>query len=173
MDKYVKLRESLRNICGNRQEGQALLFQARVVSVEADSCTVDLGGLELSDVRLKAVADGETKDVLLVVPAPGSRVLVGSLTGDYRDLAVLSVERFDRWQFGGDKYGGLVKAPGLVERLNVLEKNLNDLKQLVSGWKPVPQDGGASLQLALQSWLAGTLTETRQTDIENTKIVHG
>lgn len=110
---------------------------------------------------------------MLVEPEVGSRVLVGSLTGDYRDLAVLSVERFSRILMGGEGFGGMVRAPELVKRLNALEKKVNDLRQVMSSWKPVKQDGGESLQIALRGWLSGKLEETRQEDIENTKIMHG
>lgn len=173
MDRYAKLRELLKAVCGEGRGEEPLLVQAEVVSVEGDCCTVDIGGLCLSDVRLKAVADGRTEGVMLVEPEVGSRVLVGSLTGDYRDLAVLSVERFSRVLMGGGEFGGMVKAPELVKRLNALEKKVNDLRQLMSSWKPVKQDGGESLQIALRGWLSGKLEETRQEDIENTKIMHG
>lgn len=173
MDSYAKLRELLRGVCGTGGKETAVLFQAAVVSVEGDTCTVDIGGLQLSDVRLKSVADGKTDGVMLLVPSVGSTVLVGSLTGDYRDLAVLSIERFDRLVAGGEGFGGMVKAPELVKRLNALEKEVNNLRSAVSGWKPVAQDGGAALLGALSGWLSGNLPETKQADIENTKIMHG
>lgn len=173
MDKYAKLKELMRGICGDGGKGQAVLFQAEVVIVEGDCCTVDAGGLELSDVRLKSVVDGKTDGVMLLVPEVGSKVLVGSLTGDYRDLAVLSIERFDRYVLGGDGFGGMVKATELVKRLNALEKEVNNLRTAISGWVPVAQDGGAALLGALSNWLAGNLQETRQEDIENAKILHG
>lgn len=173
MDKYAKLKEVLREICKDPDEVHPLLFQAVVKSVEKDSCTVDIGGLELSDVRLKAVADGKTEQVIMAIPAVGSRVLAGSLTGDYRDLAVLSLENFDTLILGGKGYGGMVKVEELVGRLNKIEKEINELKQAISAWKPVSMDGGGALLTALTKWLTVELTETKRDEIENVKIVHG
>lgn len=173
MDKYARLKELLREVCGDPYGAPPLLFQAVVKSVEGDCCTVDIGGLELSDVRLKAVADGKTDQVIMAVPAVGSRVLAGSLTGDYRDLAVLGLENFDTLILGGKGFGGMVKVEELVGRLNKIEKEINDLKQAISGWTPVSMDGGAALLTALAKWLAVELTETKQEEIENVKIVHG
>lgn len=173
MDKYAKLREMLRGICGYQANKEPLLFQAKVVSVQGDCCEVDMGGLVLSDVRLKAVADGQTDGVILMVPAVDSWVLVGSLTGDYKDLAVLNMDRFEKIIFGGDEFGGIVRATELVQKLNQLEKDVNKLKTAVSGWTPVAQDGGGALKTALTDWFSAQLTETQQADIENTKIVHG
>lgn len=173
MDRYAKLKDLLRGICRTEGNGPALLFQGEVVSVEKDCCTVEVSGLQLTDVRLKAIADGETEKALLVVPSVGSRVLVGSLTGDLRDLAVLNVERFDRMVLGGKDFGGLVKATVLTERLNALEKEVNDLKAVFSGWEPVAQDGGSALKTAAGTWAGNSLQVTQQADIENDKILQG
>lgn len=173
MDQYAKLRDLLQGIRRMPQSGQPLLFQAEVKSIQEDCCTVDIAGLELTDIRLKAVADGETKKTLLLIPPPGSKVLVGSLTGDYRDLAVLSVERFDKIILGGNEFGGLVKATVLTQKLNALEKEINDLKTVFAGWAPVVQDGGAALKTAAGTWAGASLQTTQQADIENDKIVQG
>lgn len=174
MDQYAKLRTLLRSMCKDSANGQyPLLFQAEVKSIEGDSCTVDIAGLQLTDVRLKSVIDGKTDDVLLIIPQVGSRVLLGTLTGDYRDLAVLGTERFERIVLGGTDFGGLVKATVLTEKLNTLEKEINDLKSVLSGWVPVAQDGGSALKTAISAWMGSTLQTTRQADVENNKIVHG
>lgn len=173
MDKYAKLKEMLRTVCGAEGKGGGVLFQAEVVSVTGDCCRVRIGGLELSDVRLKAVADGQTEGVLLVVPEVGSRVLVGSLTGDFRDLAVVGIERFEQLLLGGNGFGGMVKVTELVKQLNAVEKDINDLRSAIAKWGPATGDGGAALKGALTVWLSGNLKPTRQGDIENTKIVHG
>lgn len=173
MDKYAKLKELLRGICGYQESNQPLLFQAEVLKIQGDCCEINIGGLHLSDVRLKAVADGQTEGVMLIIPAVGSRVLVGSLTGDYRDLAVLNIERFEKLLLGGDEFGGMVKVPELVKKLNLLEKEINDFRTVVGGWVPATGDGGGALKTTLANWLSGHLTETQQEEIENTKIVHG
>ena len=171
MDKYAKVREALLKII--QDSGiRSQLWQAEVVSIEGDTCTVLVGNLELSDVRLKAIV-GETDGTLLVTPAVGSVVLVGSLTGDFKDLAVLQVDKFTELRFDGDAFGGMVKATELVKRLNALENDINTLKNVFAAWVSVPQDGGAALKAATATWAGQTLEVSQQNALENTKIVHG
>lgn len=90
MDKYSKLNEVLK---GALIPGKArVLFVCTITEITGDTCTVDVGGLVLTGVRLK-VEIGGTANNLLVIPVVGSSVLVGSLTGDMKDLIVLKCER--------------------------------------------------------------------------------
>lgn len=90
MDKYRKFVEVLRK--GVAEGKQLPVMVAEVVSVQEESCTVKLGGdLELEDVRLKATINGNT-DYLILKPKPGSKVLIGSLSGDLKDLCVLKAD---------------------------------------------------------------------------------
>lgn len=171
MDKYAKLKELLKSIGNGREANAPVLFQAKVMGVQDDCCTVNIGGLQLSDVRLKAIVDGNTDSSLLVVPVAGSVVLVGSLTGDYKDLTVLSIDRFDKIVLGGTANGGMVKAPDLVKRLNEIEKALtalvNDYKVHVH---PVTALGSPTGPIA-----ATSVKDAGQTDVNgivNVKIVH-
>lgn len=92
MDKYRRLAELLNNQFGNKQMP---LFNAVVKSIQEDSCTVDFDGLEIDEVRLKAaINDNENK--LIIEPAIDSIVLIGSLTNDLKDLAVLRVDEVSR-----------------------------------------------------------------------------
>ena len=45
----------------------------------------------------------------------------------------------------GGSLGGLVKVEDITTRLNLIEKDINKLKQAFTSWSPVPQDGGAAL----------------------------
>lgn len=179
MDKYAKLREQLKDICGG-SGGGVVLLQGKVVRVDGDSCSILLGDLELSDVRLRATVGETGEGLLLVTPVVGSVVLVGSLTGDYRDLAVLSVDQFSEISLGGSTFGGLVKVTELVKRLNAIEGDINKLKDVMNSWIPVPcvsgaptGDGGTALKTAAASWFGDKLKTSTQTDIENSKITHG
>lgn len=174
MDNYAKLGELLKTFGSKSvRENIPVLFQAKVMGVEGDCCRVDASGVELTDIRLKATINGKTEGVLLLIPEVGSVVLVGSLTGDFRDLAVLSADRFSEIRLGGSTFGGLVKVTELVKKLNLLEKDINNLKTVVSGWTPVAQDGGAALKMALSSWTGSSLAETQQAELENSKIKQG
>lgn len=89
MDKYRKLAEVMKASAG---VVTAKLLAATVVKVDGEKCTVKWGQAELTDVRLKATINGK-KSKILVTPVVGSYVLVGSLTGDEKDLCVLSVDQ--------------------------------------------------------------------------------
>lgn len=80
--------------------------------------------------------------------------------------------------FNGGANGGLIKIQDLVDRLNAVEADINILKDAISNWTPVSQDGGASLQVKLGAlptgvgWTNSPLTETQISDIENDKVKH-
>ncbi|ASZ11100.1 hypothetical protein KTO58_19735 [Chitinophaga pendula] len=96
MDKYARLANLLKS---NQQTGTNI-FTAAVISVQGESCTVDVSGTVVSDVRLKATVN-EAANRLLIVPVVGSYVLVASLSGDMRDLAVISVDEVEQINFTG------------------------------------------------------------------------
>lgn len=84
MDKYAQLAELLKS----RKQAATPLFYAEVKAVDGDSCTIDYAGLEIDDVKLKATgADLDNK--LLIIPKLGTRALVASLSGDFRELVLL------------------------------------------------------------------------------------
>jgi hypothetical protein len=65
-----------------------------VKEVTGDTCAVLFGDLELTEVRLKVTKDDDL-NTLIIKPKVGSMVLVGSLTGDLKDLAVMKVDVID------------------------------------------------------------------------------
>ena len=90
MDKYRRLSELMKSF---QWSGQAF-FPATVESVEGITCTVNIGGLSISDVRLKTTTT-KTDDQILLTPMIGSDVLVGSLSGDFNNLFVLASDVTD------------------------------------------------------------------------------
>ena len=68
--------------------------------------------------------------------------------------------------------GGLTKVAELTQKLNNLEDNVNNLKDVFTGWTPVPSDGGAALKTAAATWAGDKLTKTEQAEIEDTTITH-
>lgn len=135
MDQYAKLNAALKGalIPGNAR----VLFVCTITGITGDTCSVQVGDLQLTGVRLK-VEIGGTNNNLLVVPVVGSSALVGSLTGDMKDLVVLKCERVQTLTLvEGDlrveidaetnKIGisnGVVSLKGLFEELLALIKNL-------------------------------------------------
>lgn len=164
----MTIREAIRNIAGTQQE--RILF-ARVVSVDNSSKTCDVKTLAdemlMFDVRLMA-NDGNG---VLLVPSEDSIVGV-SMVNDIEGYVSL-FSQIDSIQYGDGTFDGIVKVIDLVEKLNILESDLNDLKTALSGWTPVPADGGAALKAALTSYFSAILTETVKEDIGNEKITHG
>ena len=78
---------------GFLKSGQTFI-PATVESVEDNTCTVKIGGLSVSDVRLKATTT-KTENQVLMIPALGSDILVGSFSGDLNNLFVLTADVID------------------------------------------------------------------------------
>jgi hypothetical protein len=78
---------------GFQTSGQ-VFFPATVESVAGNTCTVTVDGLSISNVRLKATTT-KTDNQVLLTPAAGSNVLVGSFSGDLSNLFVLSADVID------------------------------------------------------------------------------
>ncbi|MBR1644323.1 MAG: hypothetical protein IJ684_03005 [Bacteroidales bacterium] len=178
MNNAQEIKEAIRRIAvGGR--GKQLHLVGTVKSVEGETCTVDIAGLELDEVRLTAASDG-ADGKLLLTPTAGSRVLMVDLSGgELRDMAVVGythVEKIEatcgQIELNGGENGGLVNVKELTDKLNNIEKDINTLKQALSTWTPTPQDGGASLKIALTSWMTQQLVQTQASEIEDDKITH-
>ena len=87
-----------------------LLHVAKVVKTQGDECTVDLDGLQVEGVRLRAVADGSDTGLLLT-PKTGSYVIVADLSGgDLRQLEVITYSEVESIEIHrGDKGGHRVQ----------------------------------------------------------------
>lgn len=125
MEPLSEIKENIRKIAGKQRQ---MVFTAKVVSVDGDTCTVELEDtLKLTDVRLRAVINGENSKIL-VTPKNNSYVLVADLTGDLSQLAVIGysevekieVDANDKIIFNGGKNGGLVEIQELTNQLNEL-----------------------------------------------------
>ena len=147
------------------------LYQGVVTALSDITCEVSIDGLSIPDVRLRASTEVDGAQII-VRPAVGSVVIVGSLTGDLDHLVVLSMDRAEEVIINGGKLGGLIKVQELTQQLNALESEVNDLKQLFASWVPVKGDGGAVLRGLLGSWAGKRLTPSRREDYEDTKVKH-
>lgn len=165
MDSYRQLALHLSGLKARK----ASLYQGFVKSVEGKTCTVQIDGLDVPDVRLRASTTDEESELILV-PAIGSAVIVGALSDDFGQLVLLSMDKVETITIHGGKQGGLVLAPSLVGKLNAIEDDLNNLKQAIKSAPTVPNDGGSSFKAGLQGWAGAALSKTKQSDIENSKI---
>lgn len=112
---------------------------------------------------LEVVISGDTARIS--ADKDGVRVTVGDDTS-----AELTKEGIT---LNGGGFGGTVKIGQLTERINAIERDINDLKNVFSGWVAVPQDGGAALSAAAAAWSATPLELTQRGDYENEKVKHG
>ena len=168
MDPYRELRELLAKIGGGKATN---LYQGVVTALSDITCEVSIDGLSIPDVRLRASTEVDGAQII-VRPAVGSVVIVGSLTGDLDHLVVLSMDRAEEVIINGGKLGGLIKVQAITQKLNALESEVNNLKQLLASWVPVKGDGGAVLRGLLGSWAGKRLTLSRREDYEDTKVKH-
>lgn len=184
MNKRAYIAQLLGDIVG-KNRGSLVFFSAQVVSVQGDTCTVNIDGLELSDIRLTPTTT-ERDDTLLLTPAIDSFVLVGSLSGDLNNLCVLASDTLASLELtigtigvfidkegvvlNGGKLGGLVKLEDLTKKINVLENQLNQLKNILKGWTPAPNDGGAALKGAISTWAGQPIAITKSSELENLKV---
>lgn len=193
------LARAIRTIAGTENMDPTTFAFANVVSVDikARTCVVetisDKQPVEIQDVLLMAsVGDGSLK-----IPAVDSTVIIAytnqvtPFVFMYSDLddIIMTVGKSQISMksgltvFNDGSYGGLIKIVELVERLNNLEKDNNNLKQLFGSWTVSPNDGGAALRTVVTgiaagpplptSWAGKSLTETDRKDIENETVTHG
>lgn len=163
-------------------------------------CTPIDEGAPLLGVNLQA--NQESEDGIVLFPAVGSYVVVSFLEPSVAvvvlteevDKMVLKIGKTtaqlvdgqidvsvqditaqvtaDAVTFNGGKLGGLVVSGKAADKLNALEKDINELKTVFSGWTPAPQDGGAALKGAVSTWAGKSLATTAATDLENEKVKH-
>ncbi len=133
-----------------------------------------------SHVVVGFVADGAAGVVLLTEKIESAEIVIGDSS------AVMDADglRFDIGDisahidknavtFNGGRLGGLVKVEALTKRLNTIENDINELKNIfATSWIPVAQDGGAALKTAAASWYGSRLTPTQRNDYENAKVKH-
>lgn len=121
MDNYKELAGLVKAAAG---KAQLTLMQGVVRKVNGLTCEVELGGITVPDVRLRAseAADGGQ---MLVTPKAGSAVIVGSLMGDLTQLVVLAVDHAESVVINGGKLGGLINIEQLTQKINELVQAFN------------------------------------------------
>ena len=176
----LDIREIFEEIIANQIDRENFYsIEGKAVNVDETARTCDLEPIEdeapRAGIRLQSVIDGTTGFVL--IPKEGSFIAVTffdkrtgfvSLTSEIEKILIDT----DLVQFNGGSNGGLININDLVTQMNKAQNDLNALKSALSGWIPVPNDGGAALKVALANFIAATLTPTLATDMEDDKITH-
>ena len=130
MNPLSEIRKSIKGMAS----GGGGLFTAKVLSADGEKCCVDIDGLVVSDVQLRAVVNGEESGIL-ITPKTGSYVTVADLSGDLTRIVVvgfsevekIEVNADDKIIFNGGQNKGLVKVEKMV---NWMQKVYNDLQTL-------------------------------------------
>ena len=164
-DKSKEIRRAIRAICGIDNQG-LIFFNAKIVSVDSETCTVERNGLQFEDVRLAAVIDGNTKN-LLIKPKANSMVLIADLSeGLMRDLAVIGWSEVDTITINGGDLGGLVKIQELTNKINALVQAFNTHTHTVA------TTGTATAQTGTAAATTGQASQFNKSDYEDEKIKH-
>lgn len=125
------------------------------------------------------VADGAAGVVLLTEKIESAEFVIGDTSAvidadglRFKTKNMSAVINSQNIIFNGGKLGGLVRVQDLTSRLNIIENDINALKNTLSAWTPVAQDGGAALKAAAADWSAAMLTPSSRSDYENEIIKH-
>ena len=171
------------------QGSSAVLKLCSVTAVDRSARSVDCDPLDESApiLGVSLQGDQEGEDGFLLLPKVGSYVIVGLIDGQDTG-AVLLTDELDALEvkigdqsleitsdgiiLTGGALGGMVKVKELTDRLNNIERDVNSLKQILSSWSPMPNDGGAALKGVVSSWSSRRLQETKRSDYEDTKVKH-
>lgn len=125
------------------------------------------------------VADGAAGVVLLTEKIESAEIVIGD-TSAVMDADGLRIKtekmsadiNRENIIFNGGDLGGLVRVQDLTSRLNIIENDINALKDALSAWVPIAQDGGAALKAAAADWVDAKLTPSTRGDYENEKVKH-
>ena len=162
MNPLSEIRKSIKGMTS----GNGRLFTAKVLSADGETCCVEIDGVVLSDVQLRAVVNGEESGIL-ITPKTGSYVTVADLSGDLTRIVVagfsevekISIDAETDIVINGGGYGGLIKIEDLVNELNRLVQTFNSHTHVVpNGTSNAP------------STLASSFSTST---LENTKVRHG
>lgn len=182
LNKQSELSESLRNMIRTLCRDYTI-FEGTVTGDidETDcTCTVTVGdsqtSVNFSAVPLEILIG--SKASVTCIPNLNSSCLLCFRDGDPGRPQLLKVDSVAKvyanpsvlWQFGKGQNGGLVLVNPLVVEENKAQDDLNTLKDLIAGWTPVPNDGGAALKAVLTTWLAEHIVPTVADDIQSTVI---
>lgn len=155
MDPYRELQERLKSVGGNSRT--ITIWQGIVNSVDDVTCEVQVGGIAIPGVRMRA-SEAETDNAMLIVPKVGTAVTIGSMSGDLSQLVILKVDEVDHIIINGGKLGGLVNIEALTKCLNGLVNTFNNHTHIVPNGtsnKPLP-----------------TAESFSKSDYEDTKVKH-
>ena len=178
MDNYTEIKNKIRAMVGNNTP---LLLTGKVKSVDGETCTVSIGDLTLTDVRLRSVINGEDSK-LLITPADNSYVTIIDLGGDLRETEVIGYSEIEAIdiktssdinincdgvvKFNGGDNDGLVQIKKLTQKLNQLVQKFNEHTHATSATV------GATTAVGVISPTTSQASTFNKSDYEDTKVKH-
>lgn len=108
----------------------------------------------------------------LEIPNENSDCLLMFRDGSISRPQIIMIDSVKQFIFNGGQLGGLIDIAKAVTSWNNLENSINNLIAAIKSWEPVPNDGGAALKVALETWLTQNIPVTQRTNIEDTTILH-
>lgn len=194
MDNYTEIKNKIRAMVGQKTP---LLLTGKVKSVNGETCTVSIGDLTLTDVRLRSVVNGEDSK-LLITPADNSYVTIIDLSGELRETEVIGYSQIEAIDidtsgsininckgdtnidcdgtvtFNGGDNDGLVKIQKLKDNLDAIKNYLSALKNAISSGLIAVGASTAASGPNGASTFNGAMTGQTITfkDMENDKVKH-
>lgn len=181
----MNLQDIIRKIV--RDETEVYSQPCEVLAVDQDARTIDVrpynNEAEIYSVRLQS---SESQSVGYVsFPKIGSAVIVTFLSKDLAfcslmteiDSIKLNVNDYVEINsksviFNDGKNGALAISSKLTDEYNKIIQDINALKSALSGFVPVPSDGGAALKAVLSSYFSQQLQVVQENNIVNKDITH-
>lgn len=129
-------------------------------------CSPITGETDIPGVRLQA----QTGNGIVVIPVELSVVVVQPLNEITGYVALFS--QVDSIAYFDGSFGGWVKATELKTQMDKTNAVVQAIVDSLTGWTPVPNDGGAALKTYFPTKL-GTKVVGDFSNIENPKVTHG
>lgn len=162
MSKEGDIKRAIRKMAGR---DVPMMQVAKVTGVDGELCSVEIDGMAVDGVRLRAVEDGAS-DGVLVVPSIGSYVLVADIGPEnMSSMVVVAWSSVDSIEVHGGENGGMVNIGKLKEWMRNVENDLATLTQLLS--TSVVAGNGAPLGIVFNP-----STKSVESDIEDENVKH-
>nr|DAQ02331.1 MAG TPA: hypothetical protein [Caudoviricetes sp.] len=155
MDQYKELATLIKQASSGGS--RVTILQGIVKEVSGVTCTVEIGSLTVSDVRLRA-SEKQEETQILITPAIGSAVILASLSGDMTNLVVVAVDVAESITINGGKLGGLINIEALTAKLNELVQVFNSHTHTAPNGPTTPPTASAN--------------QLQRADYEDEKIKH-
>lgn len=165
------IRTAIRSMVTDMVPLQTMFGIVRSVDWTSKTMTVEVDELEIEDVLLSI--DGSAADVKK--PKVGKKVLCGIIENEEQILFMLWCEEYEEWQLNGDKNGGLVITPRLVQELAKLSARVNRLESAINGGVAATgtPDSGLALITGMKTILEVPIPTEDFSEVENKTIKHG